>query len=160
MPSSSDLMSAKGNESRDRLGGAEEAGGRRASVIANRPVMPFDVTCSRPTFRCFFQLPLRCQVNSQQYSGSRLEGVNIGNTASLSGFVAATTVVAAAAAATPPPSTPPSAHVLYAGHGRVQSRGRGIVRPRHRLTSDRKHTGISTRVLMYTGATSSWSRTV
>lgn len=92
MPSSSDLVSAKGNESRDRLGGAEEAGGRRASVIANRPVMPFDVTCSRPTFRCFFQLPLRCQVNSQQYSGSRLEGVNIGNTASLSGFVAATTV--------------------------------------------------------------------
>lgn len=108
MPSSSDLMSAKGNESRDRLGGAEEAGGRRASVIANRPVMPFDVTCSRPTFRCFFQLPLRCQVNSQQYSDSRLEGVNIGNTASLSGFVAATTVAAAAAAATPPPSTPPS----------------------------------------------------
>lgn len=139
VPSSSDLMSAKGNESRDRLGGAEEAGGRRASVIANRPVMPFDVTCSRPTFRCFFQLPLRCQVNSQQYSGSRLEGVNIGNTASLSGFVAATTV--AAAAATPPPSIPPSAHVLYAGHGRVQSRGRGIVRPRHRLISDRSIQG-------------------
>lgn len=139
MPSSSDLVSAKGNESRDRLGGAEEAGGRRASVIANRPVMPFDVTCSRPTFRCFFQLPLRCQVNSQQYSGSRLEGVNIGNTASLSGFVAATTV--AAAAATPPPSIPPSAHVLYAGHGRVQSRGRGIVRPRHRLISDRSIQG-------------------
>lgn len=68
VPTSSDLLSAKGNESRDRLGGAEEAGGSRASVIANRPVMPFDVTCSRPTFRCFFQLPLRCQVNSQQYS--------------------------------------------------------------------------------------------